>query len=140
MVLTTVIPERSDSAPLQPYNGSDLEPGIARVVHLLREWGIDTYYSCQGGETHSCGNPTVLFRGDEHQAFQALALLYGSGYRVHELRKVWQLWGLELHAIPRPTWHLTLCSAPLSPAMASRAQEDAISLQRAGDTRTAETT
>jgi len=107
--------ERPAQQSLPPFNGHDLEPGIAPVVHALREWGIDTYYSCEGGEGHACRTPTVRFEGDEHQAFQALALVYRLGYRVQELRQVWTFAGLELHAMPRPTWHLSLCFWPFSP-------------------------
>ena len=36
-----------------------LDPGIADVVHLLRQNGINTFASCQGGPGHSFLWPTV---------------------------------------------------------------------------------
>lgn len=112
---------------LPPFEGEDLEPKIAPVVHTLREWGIDTLYSCEGGDGHACSTPTVEFKGDEQQAFQALALVYRMGYRVWALRKVWLFSGLDLHVMPLPTWHLQLCGRPLIPNRAERIPNEGIS-------------
>lgn len=127
LAVGTVPESQCRAASLPPYEGNDLEPGIAPVVYMLREWGIDTFYSCEGGEGHSCRTPTVLFKGDEHHAFQAIALVNRFGYRVLELQKVWLFSGLELHAMPRPTWRLSLCPWPLSPAMPSESDERRVS-------------
>lgn len=36
-----------------------LDPGIAPIVELLRQNGIDTFASCEGGEGHMFSLPTV---------------------------------------------------------------------------------
>lgn len=40
-----------------------LDPGIFLVVRILREHGIETFESCEGGKGHVFYVPTVRFGG-----------------------------------------------------------------------------
>ena len=82
---------------LPPFEGTVSPRSLMRS-----ENGASTpNYSCEGGEGRAWRTPPVRFRGDKHQAFQALALVYRMGYRVRAFRKVWLFAGLDLHAPPR---------------------------------------
>ena len=37
----------------------ELDPKIRRIVQILRENGIETYESCEGGDDHAYTEPTV---------------------------------------------------------------------------------
>jgi hypothetical protein len=37
----------------------DLDPGIRQAVRILREAGVETFESCEGGERHAYPEPTV---------------------------------------------------------------------------------
>ena len=40
-----------------------LDPGIAHIVWVLQEAGVETFESCQGGDGHAFDRPTVRFDG-----------------------------------------------------------------------------
>lgn len=40
------------------------DPGIAPIVSILRQNGVETCQSCQGGPGHSSREPYVDFRGE----------------------------------------------------------------------------
>jgi hypothetical protein len=72
-----------------------LDPGIAAAVRVLRDAGIETYESCEGGPGHSFPEPTVRFFGQRQEGYRALAAaLLGSdeiGLRLYALRRFWTI-------------------------------------------------
>jgi hypothetical protein len=47
-----------------------LDPGIAPAVLVLRDAGVETFESCEGGEGHSYPEPTVRFHGQPSLSFR----------------------------------------------------------------------
>jgi hypothetical protein len=66
-----------------------LDIGIADAVRVLRDAGVETFESCEGGEGHAYPEPTVRFHGENPEGFRALAAAMGAGLPVAELRRVW---------------------------------------------------
>jgi hypothetical protein len=66
-----------------------LDPGIHAAVVALRESGIETFESCEGGDGHAYGEPTIRFHGSRAEGLRALAAAMHSGLPVAELRRVW---------------------------------------------------
>lgn len=81
-----------------------LDPGIAEAVRVLREAGIETYESCQGGAGHAYPVPTVRFHGNHAEGFKAFAAARACGLPVSELRRTWQVNDGEPDG---PTWEMT---------------------------------
>lgn len=84
-----------------------LDPGIAEAVGVLRDAGVPTYESCEGGDGHSFPEPTVRFGGNYAEGLSALAeaLQHHAeiGLRVYQLRRVWRMDDGELTG---PWWDL----------------------------------
>jgi len=81
-----------------------LDPGIQRAVITLKEAGIETFESCQGGEGHAYPEPTVRFHGDRSEGFRALAAVLTAGLPVSGLRRAWPV----IEGEPTgPYWELT---------------------------------
>jgi hypothetical protein len=53
---------------------SSLDKGIAFYVRILRDSGIETFESCEGGKGHSYPEPTIRFFGGQGQGFKALCV------------------------------------------------------------------
>ena len=78
----------------KPRHG-ELDPGIGRIVNILRLNGVETYESCEGGSGHSSPEPFVRFHGSvgNGEGIRALgvALLYPEstegGRRVSVLKR-----------------------------------------------------
>lgn len=92
---------------------SDLDPGIRPYVEALRDAGVETFESCQGGPGHAVPEPMVRFHGERPEGFRALAAAQSAGLPVLELRRLWQLVDGEPCG---PYWELTFrttaaCSA-----------------------------
>jgi hypothetical protein len=81
-----------------------LDPGIATVVELLRNAGVETFESCQGGEGHSYLEPAVRFHGQQYEGLRALSVAQMHGLPVRELRRVWRIEDGEPNG---PWWELT---------------------------------
>jgi len=86
----------------RPIEG--LDEGIAGAVRILRQAGIYTYASCEGGVGHPYPEPTIRFSGERSEGFRALAIALENGLRVSSLRRVWQLIDGEPTG---PDWELT---------------------------------
>ena len=50
-----------------------LDPGIRRAVLILRQAGIETFESCQGGDGHARREPVVKFSGGAWAGYRAFA-------------------------------------------------------------------
>jgi hypothetical protein len=81
-----------------------LDAGIIEPVRILREAGIETFESCEGGEGHAYPEPTVRFHGQRAEGFRALSIAMDNGLRVSELRRVWPINDGEPTG---PWWELT---------------------------------
>lgn len=81
-----------------------LDPGIEQAVLILREAGVETFESCQGGDGHAYPEPTVRFHGERSAGWQALAVAQVKGLPVVELRRVWPVLDGEPTG---PWWELT---------------------------------
>jgi hypothetical protein len=68
-----------------------LDPGIRRIVEILKENGIETFESCEGGPGHAYFEPTVCFYGQQSEGFKALAIALQNGLRVSELRRYYSV-------------------------------------------------
>lgn len=78
--------------------------GIRYAVKILRDAGIETFESCEGGEGHAFAEPTVRFHGGREEGFRALAAALAASLPVAELRRYWQVVDGE----PRgPHWEMT---------------------------------
>ena len=83
-----------------------LDDGISGYVITLREHGIETVESCQGGSGHCFPQPTVRFCGDEAAGWKALAVALTFGpMPVAELRRAWSI---DKGGVPNgPYWEMT---------------------------------
>ena len=59
----------------------ELDPGIAAYVDALRDAGVETFESCEGGSGHAYPEPTVRFGGGPGEGFRALAVAYNAASR-----------------------------------------------------------
>lgn len=84
--------------------GAPLDPGISETVEALRERGVETCESCDGGAGHAFPEPTVCFHGGRAAGLYALGHCLALGLRVRKLRRVWQVLDGE---ITGPIWELT---------------------------------
>lgn len=82
---------------------SPLDAGIARYVHVLRDAGIETFESCEGGEGHCCPDPMVRFHGQRGEGFRALAAALAVDLPVLQLNRYWQVQDGEPVG---PSWEL----------------------------------
>jgi hypothetical protein len=64
----------------------DLDPGIRPYVLALREAGIETFESCQGGEGHAFPEPTIRFHGGIGEGFKAFGVARERGLPVFKVR------------------------------------------------------
>jgi hypothetical protein len=97
------------SLPQAPTQAADnalnhLDEGIKAAVMALREYGIETIESCQGGDGHAFPEPTVRFFGGKAEGYRALSIALQCGLRVAELRRVWPILDMEPTG---PYWELT---------------------------------
>jgi hypothetical protein len=83
-----------------------LDPGIAEAVRVLREAGIETFESCEGGPGHSYFEPTVRFHGDRGEGFRALAVVLSREDKVEvtSLKRIYDIINREPIG---PYWEMT---------------------------------
>ena len=81
-----------------------LDSGISKAVQLLRNEGVETFESCEGGKGHSYHEPTIRFHGDRSEGLRALAVAIRTGLAVQELRRVWPIVDGEPTG---PWWEIT---------------------------------
>lgn len=81
-----------------------LDIGIAQYVHVLRDNGVETYESCEGGDGHPFLEPTIRIWGGPHAGFLAYAVALQFGLPVSEIRRFWDVIDGELTG---PNWEMT---------------------------------
>lgn len=70
---------------IEHFGGEPLDVGIIRIVRILKEEGIETQQSCEGGEGHSYDWPSVDVSG---QPWRALDLCNTYGLPVHQISEL----------------------------------------------------
>lgn len=95
-----------------------LDRWISFAVKVLRDDGIETYESCQGGPGHSYPEPSIRFHGTGSDGLRAVAAARSYGLPVFSLRRFWSMTDGELTG---PQWEITFY--PL--ALLKRRQLDA---------------
>ena len=81
-----------------------LDAGIEKAVRTLREAGVNTYESCEGGAGHSYPEPTVRFHGGYPEAICALGVALYHRFPVSCIREVWDV--LDGRIFESPTWEM----------------------------------
>lgn len=80
-----------------------LDDGIANAVHILREAGIETVESCDGGEGHPFPEPTVRIAGGPGEGFRAYGVAVRAGLKPRAVSRIWTVDDGELTG---PYWDL----------------------------------
>jgi hypothetical protein len=93
-----------------PDRDCPLDRWISYAVKVLRDAGIKTYESCNGGKGHSYREPAVRFHGTNADGFRALAIAQTFGLPVRALRR---FWSIERGEPTGPYWELTFWERPL---------------------------
>ncbi len=80
-------------------------------MRILRDAGVETFESCQGGEGHAFPQPTVRFGGNLAAGWKALAVCLDYGWKVRSLRRYWAVtprgeptgpeWEIGFRQVPR---------------------------------------
>jgi hypothetical protein len=83
---------------------SKIDSGIAYELRILRDNGIETTESCQGGQGHPFPVPTIRFCGGRAAGFKAVEIAVTYGLKMSELRRVWNMQDGELTG---PEWEIT---------------------------------
>lgn len=87
-----------------------LDHWISYAVKVLRDAGLETYESCQGGDGHSYAEPAIRFHGTDADGFRALAVTTTFGLPVRALHRSWSI----NNGYPTgPYWELTFWIRPL---------------------------
>lgn len=68
-----------------------IDDGIRRGVQILRENGVETFESCEGGDGHACPEPTIRFNGGPGAGWHALSVALNHGLPVLEIQRSWQI-------------------------------------------------
>lgn len=89
---------------MDPIDLEDLDAGIRAYVRTLRDGGIETFESCQGGPGHAYPEPTVRFHGERAEGFRAFAIARTFDLPVSDLRRVWPIIDGEPTG---PWWEMT---------------------------------
>lgn len=80
-----------------------IDPGIRRAVLVLRQAGIETFESCQGGEGHAFPEPTIKFSGGAWAGYKAFAVAMENGLPVARIQMVWNEVDKQLQG---PWWEI----------------------------------
>ena len=83
-----------------------LDAGIRKAVEILYKADIETFESCEGGESHSYPKPTIRFHGDRSEGFRALAVALQNDLPVSFIRRVWDINDGEPTG---PIWEIVFC-------------------------------
>ena len=66
-----------------------LDLGISALVHILRNHGVETFESCEGGGGHAFPEPTIRFSGQPGDGAHAYAITRTFALPVSQIRRVW---------------------------------------------------
>ncbi len=68
----------------------EIDKGIITAVELLRDYGFETFESCQGGAGHCFEDPTIRFFGSEFDLIRAWEICSLHGMEVFEAKRVYR--------------------------------------------------
>ncbi len=68
-----------------------LDRGIMPFVMILRNGGIETFESCEGGKGHAFLEPTIRFHGELGVGWKALHIAQEHALPVSEIRRSWPI-------------------------------------------------
>jgi hypothetical protein len=85
-----------------------LDPGIRGYVLALREGGVETFESCEGGDGHALTEPTVRFHGAVPAGFKAYAVACERGLPVAVLRLCYPVDDNKM--LTGPWWEMTFAT------------------------------
>ena len=123
--MSGILPTLMAAVPPNAFSIHHLDRWVRFAVLMLRQAGIQTYESCQGGAGHAFPEPTVRFEGTKSDAFRAVAAVRAHGLPAHHLR---QFWRLNEHGAERPAWEMTFY--PLTRLVAIQRQAERHGLMR----------
>ena len=87
-----------------PIAWDKLDPGVRPYVKALRDSGIETIESCEGGEGNHSDLPWIRLGGKEFDAgLKAVSVSLYHGLPVTELRRVWYVGEDNMEG---PDWHV----------------------------------
>lgn len=87
-----------------PETDMPIDPGIAYAVSALRDGGIETFESCQGGQGHAMPEPTVRFHGNAWEGHRAFTVAMERGLPVLAVRRSYSVIDGQLEG---PWWEMT---------------------------------
>ncbi len=87
-----------------------LDRGVRTTVERLRDAGVETCESCEGGPGHTFPEPTIVLRGSPEAGWRALGLCLTFGLPVATLRRVWNI--LDGGEPNGPYWELVFKRRP----------------------------
>lgn len=83
---------------------SKIDSGIEYELRILRDNGIETTESYQGGQEHPFPVLTIRFCGGRAAGFKAVEIAITFGLKMSQLRRVWNMEDGELTG---PEWEMT---------------------------------
>lgn len=98
--------------PLEAYAPAvdlPLDAGIRRAVLILRQAGIETFESCEGGEGHAFAEPTIKFHGNAWAGYKAFAVAMEHGLPAARIQYVWHEVDKQLAG---PWWEIVFSRGP----------------------------
>lgn len=85
-----------------------VDMGIVRAVKVLRDAGVETFESCEGGEGHTYPEPTVRFHGPPGCGWKAVGELMVYEFPVRRLSHTWRFAKNRVGEGPDgPYWEVT---------------------------------
>ena len=90
-----------------------LDAGVGQYVNALRQEGIETFESCEGGPGHAFPECTVRFYGGRGEGFRAFAIAVANGFEVSDLVRIWPIVEGEPTG---PWWQIVFKKPQQSPA------------------------
>jgi hypothetical protein len=96
--------------PPSPRVALQLDFGVRKTVERLREAGVETFESCEGGSGHSYPEPTIAFHGGPGAGWHALSLCIAWGLPVLALRREWNV--LDRNEPTGPDWKIVFRRRP----------------------------
>ena len=80
-----------------------LDEGIAHAVHALRQEGIETIESCEGGAQHPFSEPTIRIVGGSGEGFRAYGVAVRASLKPRSIARIWTVDDGELTG---PYWDI----------------------------------